>query len=126
MDHSLLGDLLAKRGYYARLCQLQFSENPGALNTDREQVAQTSYEIRSLLSSLVGSLGLVVNGVVETPEEQQEYTQEAYGSALDLLKRLEGFERKSSCYVDLEAQLDQPEAKSAGQQLTEQSPKTAA
>jgi ATP-binding cassette, subfamily B, bacterial MsbA len=118
--------LLAKRGYYARLCQMQLSENPKVLDSNREQIAQTSYEIRSLLSSLVGSLSLVVNGVVETPEEQREYTQEAYVSALDLLKSLEGLERKSNHSVEAESPFDQLGSESAAEQLPEKFPRPVA
>jgi ATP-binding cassette, subfamily B, bacterial MsbA len=85
--------LIAQNGLYARLCEMQFSENPDK-SAERKQVAQTSYEIRSLLNSLIGSLGLVVDGMAETPEEQRECTQEAYGAALDLIRSLESLERK--------------------------------
>lgn len=86
-------ELLAKRGYYARLCKMQFTEQPED-NSSRKQVAKTSYGIRSLLNSLIGSLGLVVDGMIETPEEQQEYTQEAYSAAISVIKILERLERE--------------------------------
>ncbi len=92
--------LLAQRGYYARLCQMQFSETAVLPDASRRQVAQASYEIRSLLNSLIGSLGLMVNSLVESPEEQQECTQEAYTSALDLVKSLEKLEQQSSQPTD--------------------------
>ncbi|MBF2075905.1 MAG: ABC transporter ATP-binding protein [Synechococcales cyanobacterium C42_A2020_086] len=86
-------ELLAKKGYYARLCKMQFTEQPED-NSSRKQVAKTSYGIRSLLNSLIGSLGLVVDGMIETPEEQREYTQEAYSAAISVIKILERLERE--------------------------------
>jgi ABC-type multidrug transport system fused ATPase/permease subunit len=92
-------ELIAKQGYYARLCELQFSEiretPPAKTKIQRRQVAKTSHEIRSLLNGLVGSLSLIMNGVLDDPQEQQEFTQEAYISALNLLKSIESLEQDS-------------------------------
>ncbi|QYO64219.1 TonB-dependent siderophore receptor [Leptolyngbya sp. 7M] len=89
-------ELLAKKGYYARLCAMQFSEPQVKANVQRQQLAKTSHEIRSLLNSLVGSLSLIMNGVLDDPKEQQEFTQEAYISALNLLRSIESLEQDSS------------------------------
>lgn len=89
-------ELLTKKGYYARLCAMQFSEPQVKANVQRQQLAKTSHEIRSLLNSLVGSLSLIMNGVLDDPKEQQEFTQEAYVSALNLLKSIESLEQDSS------------------------------
>jgi ATP-binding cassette, subfamily B, bacterial MsbA len=89
-------ELIAQQGYYARLCEMQFSEMPPAkTRIQRQQMAKTSHEIRSLLNSLVGSLSLIMNGVLDDPQEQQEFTQEAYISALHLLKSIESLEQDS-------------------------------
>lgn len=87
-------ELLEKQGYYARLCKMQLSEAPQPQNEQRVQ-AQASYEFRSLLNGLVGSLSLIINGAVDDLEEQQEFTREAYASALNLVKTLESLERNS-------------------------------
>jgi ATP-binding cassette, subfamily B, bacterial MsbA len=99
--------LLARNGYYARLCQMQFSDQ-SRLHTEanRRQVAKTSYEVRSLLSSLVGSLSLVMNGVVDDPAEQQEFTQEAYDSALSLARWWESLEREAKGVLPEEPPVD--------------------
>lgn len=88
--------LLAMNGYYARLCQMQFNDQSLLqIEVNRKQIAKTSHEIRSQLNSLVGSLSLVMNGIVDDPEERQEFTQEAYDSALSLIQSWEVLERDS-------------------------------
>lgn len=93
-------ELIAQTGHYARLWEMQFSELPPAKNSyQRQQVAKTSHEIRSLLNSLVGSLSLVMNGAIDDPEEQREFTKDAYIAALSVLKSLEGLEQGSHGFV---------------------------
>lgn len=94
-------ELIAQKGYYARLCAMQFSEMlPVKNNVQRHQIVKTSHEIRSLLNSLVGSLSLIMNGILDNPEEQQEFTREAYTSALNLLKSVEILERDSDEFME--------------------------
>ncbi len=94
-------ELLAKNGHYTRLYRMQFKEVPPSSEQSeaRQPVnasfAKTSYEVRTRLSSMLGSLGLIVDGVVDTPEEQLELIEEAYESASDLLKQLELLESSS-------------------------------
>ncbi|MBW4467532.1 MAG: ABC transporter ATP-binding protein/permease [Pegethrix bostrychoides GSE-TBD4-15B] len=91
--------LLAKNGYYRQLCEMQFSSMsdiravPGL---NQELLAQQSYELRSHLNSLVGALGLVVEGVVESPEEQQEWIRAAYRAAIDIVENTNS-QYKSGC-----------------------------
>lgn len=80
-------ELLAKKGYYANLCQMQFTER-AEVKVDQGELAQTSYEIRNRLNRLVGSLSLMMDETFDTPEEQREWTEEAYYSALNLVKSL--------------------------------------
>lgn len=93
--------LLAEQGHYARLCQMQFTEQFAQQFAElsqpnhRKRTANFSYHIRSLLNIVIGSLGLIVHEVVQYPEEQQEYTETAYRSALDLVKQLEAIEEHS-------------------------------
>jgi ATP-binding cassette, subfamily B, bacterial MsbA len=87
-------ELLAKGGYYAQLCKMQFNHQPSIDDQpSRNEIAQTSHEIRDRLNTLVGSLRLMADGMVDTPEEQQEWMQAAYGSAVSLLKTLESLEQ---------------------------------
>jgi ATP-binding cassette, subfamily B, bacterial MsbA len=79
-------ELLAKKGYYANLCKMQFSDRA---QVDQSELAHTSYEIRNRLNRLVGSLSLMMDETFDTPEEQREWTEEAYHSALNLIQSLE-------------------------------------
>jgi subfamily B ATP-binding cassette protein MsbA len=87
-------ELLKRGGYYARLCLMQFSEDTQeALKISKhDALSKTSYEIRTRLNSMIVSLKLIVDGVTENPEEVSELTEEAYYSAVKLLKTLESLE----------------------------------
>lgn len=85
-------ELLAKGGYYARLCAMQLSDRTQA---NHSEIARTSYEIRNRLNTMLGSLRLMVDGMVDTPEEEVEWTQEAYFSAISLLRSLESLEHRN-------------------------------
>jgi ATP-binding cassette, subfamily B, bacterial MsbA len=58
------------------------------VKVDQSELAHTSYEIRNRLNRLVGSLSLMMDETFDTPEEQREWTEEAYHSALNLVKSL--------------------------------------
>jgi ATP-binding cassette, subfamily B, bacterial MsbA len=96
-------ELLAKKGHYARLCELQLSDNQKGL--DRQQLASVSYELRTCLNQLIGSLGLMVDDLIENPIEQREWMNEAYYSALHLIKSLEGVEREAETLTPSSARL---------------------
>jgi ATP-binding cassette, subfamily B, bacterial MsbA len=87
-------ELLKQGGYYARLCLMQFSEDTQeALKVSKhDALSKTSYEIRSRLNSMIGSLKLIVDGMTENSEEANELTEEAYYSAVKLLQTLESLE----------------------------------
>ncbi|MDJ1182026.1 ABC transporter ATP-binding protein [Roseofilum casamattae] len=92
-------ELLEKQGFYSRLYSMQFSdmdeeeaiEQP---TMDYETLAKASYEARTQLNSMIGSLRLLADEIVDTPEEQLELTEEAYRSAINLLRTFEIFENK--------------------------------
>jgi signal transduction histidine kinase len=50
-----------------------------------EFLANTSHELRTPLNGMIGFLKLVLDGMADDPAEQQEFIEEAYGSALHLL-----------------------------------------
>ncbi|MGL5081273.1 MAG: sensor histidine kinase [Microcoleaceae cyanobacterium] len=50
-----------------------------------EFLANTSHELRTPLNGIIGSLQLVLDGMVDDQEEEQEFIQEAHQSALHLL-----------------------------------------
>jgi ATP-binding cassette, subfamily B, bacterial MsbA len=91
-------DLLRKGGYYARLHDMQFSDKGRKLSHDL--LTQVSYDLRTSLNSMIGSLRLVVDGVIDDADEQARFTQDAYQSALHLVKELETLEASSQQTVD--------------------------
>lgn len=50
-----------------------------------EFLANTSHELRTPLNGMLGFLKLILEGMADDPQEQQEFTQEAYRSGLHLL-----------------------------------------
>ncbi len=50
-----------------------------------EFLANTSHELRTPLNGMIGFLRLILDGMADTPEEQQEFLDEAHKSALHLL-----------------------------------------
>ena len=86
------GYLLAKGGYYAKLHQMQFAAESQQLVTATETFNRTSYEIRSRLNVTIGSLQLLVEDWLDTPEEAQDLIQESYRSSIRMLSTMELFE----------------------------------
>jgi subfamily B ATP-binding cassette protein MsbA len=60
-----------------------------------DALVQASYEVRTHLNPLMGFLRLVVDDLVDNTGERQELTEEAYHSAMRLLKNLEVLEENS-------------------------------
>lgn len=52
-------------------------------------LAQTSHELRSPLSSLIGLHQLILSDLCESPEEQKEFISQAYQSALKLMQLID-------------------------------------
>lgn len=48
-------------------------------------LANTSHELRTPLNGMIGFLKLILDDIADDPEEQREFIQEAYNSALHLL-----------------------------------------
>jgi subfamily B ATP-binding cassette protein MsbA len=90
-------ELIKKGGYYTRLYAMQFDRDAeDMLNAAvNDALIQTSYEVRTHLNPLMGFLRLVVDDLVENSGERQELTEEAYRSAIRLLKNLELLEEHS-------------------------------
>lgn len=93
-------ELLNKGGYYSELCAIQFSEHVkedlcGSDPSDQGRaVAKMSYEMRSRLNGIIGTLGLLADGeVVSDNGERKEMTVSAYDSTLNLLKVVEDLEK---------------------------------
>ena len=93
-------ELLAQGGHYARLHALQFSDSKEADSKNREdeqkRKAYLSYEARSSLNSLLGSLRLVSEDLIEDSQEKQEILEESCSSAMRLLHIIEDYEYSST------------------------------
>ncbi|HEY9809583.1 MAG TPA: ATP-binding protein [Halomicronema sp.] len=50
-----------------------------------EFLANTSHELRTPLNGMIGFLKLIMDGMADDPEEEEEFLQEAYRAALHLL-----------------------------------------
>ena len=93
-------ELLKQGEYYARLYAMQFSDTlkesrvlSGGKHLRDDAIMRTSYEARSHLNTMIGFLGFLTDGAIDTNAEQEELTQLAYESALDLLRVLENLEQ---------------------------------
>jgi subfamily B ATP-binding cassette protein MsbA len=93
-------ELLAQGGHYARLHALQFSDSKEADSKNREdeqkRKAYLSYEARSSLNSLLGSLRLVSEDLIDDSQEKQEILEESCSSAMRLLRIIEDYEYSST------------------------------
>lgn len=89
-------DLLKKGGHYSRLYTMQFAsslEKSLGIHLDQnELLAQASYELRSHLNAMLGSLSLLNDHYAATPAEQEELIGEAYRSATELFKTVKELE----------------------------------
>ncbi|HEY9658997.1 MAG TPA: ABC transporter ATP-binding protein [Allocoleopsis sp.] len=89
-------DLLKKGGHYSRLYTMQFASSlEKSLGTHLDQnelLSQASYELRSHLNAMLGSLSLLNDHYATTPEEQEELIGEAYRSATELFKTVKELE----------------------------------
>jgi ATP-binding cassette, subfamily B, bacterial MsbA len=97
-------ELLARNGYYSRLYTMQFSDKPqisipqnealirASLRANYELRHRFSYQLRSRLNTMLGSLRLVNDGLIDSPDEQNELIQESLDAALEILADLESFE----------------------------------
>lgn len=90
-------ELLQRNGHYARLYDAQFShESRDAVQRARQEtLINTSYEVRTRLNPMIGFLNLLVDDIVDSSEERQELTQEAYDAAVRLLKTLQFLENSA-------------------------------
>lgn len=91
--------LLEQSGYYSHLYSMQFSDQSPSENEEaeklrlyKETLMSTSHAIRDRLNSMLGSLSMILDDLVDSPEEEQEMLLESYESATDLLHLLEHLE----------------------------------
>jgi ATP-binding cassette, subfamily B, bacterial MsbA len=88
--------LLAKQGIYAELYQTQSTQlqDSSALTHQAlmRSLRTSSYDTRTSLNSMLGSLSLMAEGLVDNEEEQYILTQNAFQEGLRLLQQLETLE----------------------------------
>ncbi len=92
-------ELLERNGQYSRLYMMQFAETAQeeASKADAAgQLSKASYDFRARLNTMIGSLGLLADGLVDTPEEQNELAEEAYRSALELFQTVRQLEEAAA------------------------------
>ncbi len=90
-------ELLSKGGYYSRLYEMQFAENPeGFATRNSYEIRNRSYEMRTRLNNMIGSIRLLADDLVDTPEEQTELLEESYSSAISILNTIEFFETSAN------------------------------
>lgn len=82
-------ELLQLGGHFTRLYTLQFAEEAAR----DEALIQSSYEVRTRLNPMIGFLKLLLDGMADTPEEQEELLLEAYRSATHILTNIEFIEQ---------------------------------
>jgi signal transduction histidine kinase len=76
---------------------MQFSQQPQGISTYHEEIRnRLSYEARTRLNSIIGSLRLLADELVDTPEEQNELLEESYSSAISILNTIEFFENSAN------------------------------
>ncbi|MDJ0616920.1 MAG: ABC transporter ATP-binding protein [Calothrix sp. MO_192.B10] len=85
-------ELLQKGGYYSRLYSMQFQEEYQLDNKRQESLIRISHEIRTRLNSMIGSLILLLDDLVDSPQEQQELIEKAYTSAWRILCTIDTFD----------------------------------
>ncbi|XZO02633.1 MAG: ABC transporter ATP-binding protein [Microcoleus sp.] len=81
-------DLLAKGGYYTRLHSMQFAEETAR----DEALIKGSYEIRTRLTPMIAYLKLLLDEMVDSPEERDELIRESFQSASNIFETLEFIE----------------------------------
>jgi ATP-binding cassette, subfamily B, bacterial MsbA len=90
-------ELLSRDGYYANLHRVQFSqEEKQSINPVQNGIPlEMLHEIRTRLNPTIGYLGLLADEIVDSPEERQELTQEAYDAAVRILKTVQFIEEQA-------------------------------
>jgi signal transduction histidine kinase len=56
---------------------------------------KASHEVRTMLNSMLGSIRLLADDLVDTPEEENELLEESYSSAINILNTIELFENSA-------------------------------
>ena len=79
-----IGTAIAHAKIYQELEQATLKAEE-ASRLKSEFLASTTHELRTPLNGIIGFLKLILDGMADDPEEQQEFLDQAYNSALHLL-----------------------------------------
>ncbi len=92
--------LLKQQGRYTYLYTVQFAQETGSCPIPPAITNAASYDLRTGLNIVLGSLQLLADGLIEDGPEAAELVQEAYRAALNLLPTLEAVEKQSASTND--------------------------
>lgn len=92
-------ELLRQNGYYTRLYSMQFSgesdttveANPQS-NQVTENLLRIPHELRTRLNPTIGYLRLILDDLVDNPQERQELIEESYKSTMRVSNIIDVFE----------------------------------
>ncbi|PSN17142.1 ABC transporter ATP-binding protein [filamentous cyanobacterium CCP5] len=85
--------LLRQNGAYAHLYAVQFAQSMQSEADQKARLTAASYDLRTGLNAMIGSLRLVVDDLTDDEQERFETLQEAYRAALNLLPMIEVVEQ---------------------------------
>ncbi len=91
-------ELLRQNGYYTRLYSMQFSseDTTAEANPQSSQVAENllriPHELRTRLNPTIGCLRLLLDDLVDNPQERQELIEESYKSTMRVSNIIDVFE----------------------------------
>ena len=92
-------ELLRKNGYYTRLYSMQFSgeseqtvEGSPKSNQVAESLLRIPHELRTRLNPTIGFLRLLLDDLVDNPQERQELMEESYKSTMRVSNIIDIFE----------------------------------
>ncbi|MBW4562083.1 MAG: ATP-binding cassette domain-containing protein [Mojavia pulchra JT2-VF2] len=84
-------ELLQKGGYYSRLYSMQFADHPEVTVKSNQSLLRICHEIRTQMNSMIGLLHLLIDGLAENSQDQQELIEESYKSARKILTTIDVF-----------------------------------
>jgi ATP-binding cassette, subfamily B, bacterial MsbA len=92
-------ELLGKNGYYTRLYSMQFSGESGQIpegklqsNQVAENLLRIPHELRTRLNPTIGFLRLLLDDLVDNPQERQELMEESYKATMRVSNIIDVFE----------------------------------
>jgi subfamily B ATP-binding cassette protein MsbA len=99
-------ELLQKQGAYYRLYSLQFAQQDDEIqNLVADTQNRFSHEVRTNLNSLIISLQLLSDDLIDIPQEQNELLELSFTSAVNLIEKLEKYERLQQLTLSEESML---------------------